>query len=84
MDFRADYPSLTYRVVDIPHDVAAGVRAFMRHFAISFGCFDFCVDTTGRHWLLECNSAGQFQFVEQATGLPITAALANLLAKGAP
>lgn len=84
VDFRADYPSLTYRVVDIPDDVAVGVRAFMRHFAISFGCFDFCVDTTGRHWLLECNSAGQFQFVEQATGLPITAALADLLAKGAP
>ncbi|MBV9013728.1 MAG: ATP-grasp ribosomal peptide maturase [Pseudonocardiales bacterium] len=84
VDFRADYPSLTYRVVDIPDDVAAGVRAFMRHFSISFGCFDFCVDTTGRHWLLECNSAGQFQFVEQATGLPITAALADLLVKGAP
>jgi ATP-grasp ribosomal peptide maturase len=84
VDFRADYSSLTYRVVDIPDDVAAGVRAFMRHFAISFGCFDFCVDTAGRHWFLECNSAGQFQFVEQATGLPITAALADLLVKGAP
>lgn len=83
VDFRADYPSLTYRVVEIPDDVVTGVRAFMRHFAISFGCFDFCVDTRGRHWLLECNSSGEFRFVEQATGLPITAALADLLMKGA-
>jgi hypothetical protein len=82
VDFRADYSSLTYQVVDVPDDVVRGVRAFMRHFAISFGCFDFCVDSTGRHWLLECNGAGQFQFVEQATGLPITAALADLLQKG--
>ncbi|MGH3625381.1 MAG: ATP-grasp ribosomal peptide maturase [Sciscionella sp.] len=85
VDFRSDYASLTYRVVDVPDEVAAGVRAFMAYFSISFGCFDFCVDAaTGRHWLLECNSAGQFQFVEQATDLPITAALADLLMKGAP
>jgi hypothetical protein len=31
---------------------------------------------------LEANSAGQFRFVEDATGLPITVALAELLEKG--
>jgi hypothetical protein len=31
---------------------------------------------------LECNSAGQYGFVEAATGLPITSAIAELLASG--
>lgn len=83
VDFRADYDSLSYRVADVPDDVAAGVRAFMRCFGIALGHFDFCVDTSGRHWFLECNgSAGQYQFAEQATGLPMTEALANFLQKG--
>lgn len=83
VDFRADYDSLSYSVADVPDEVAAGVRAFMRCFGITLGHFDFCVDTYGRHWFLECNgSAGQYQFAEQATGLPITEALADFLGKG--
>lgn len=55
----------------------------MCHFSITLGHFDFCVDDSGRHWFLECNgSGGQYQFTEQATGLPITAALADVLQKG--
>jgi hypothetical protein len=72
---------VTYQVVDVPDDVTRGFAHLCATLPFSFGCFDFCVDSTGRHWLLECNSAGQFQFVEQATGLPITAALADLLQK---
>ena len=59
------------------------MRAFMRCFGITLGHFDFWVNTSGRHWFLECNgSAGQYQFAEQATGLPITEALADFLGKG--
>lgn len=85
VDFRADYSSLSYSVADLPRAVEIGVRAFMNKFGIALGHFDFCVDTNGRHWFLECNgSAGQYQFIESATGLPITDAIANLLQKGAP
>lgn len=82
VDFRSDYPSLTYTVIEPPPSVTAGVRAFLRHFGLAFGAFDFAVDTAGRWWLFECNGGGQFAFVEQSTGLPITAALADLLRKG--
>jgi hypothetical protein len=85
VDFRADYDSLSYSVVGVPDEVVVGVRRFMSAFGIRLGHFDFCVDAAGTHWFLECNgSGGQFQFVEKATGLPITDAIADLLSKGAP
>jgi glutathione synthase/RimK-type ligase-like ATP-grasp enzyme len=85
VDFRADYEALSYSVATVPAEVDTGVRAFMRTFGITLGHFDFCVDTNGQHWFLECNgSGGQYQFAEQATGLPITDAIADLLQKGTP
>ncbi|MGH3622954.1 MAG: hypothetical protein ACRDQ5_14345 [Sciscionella sp.] len=83
-DFRADYDSVTYSVVDVPGGVAAGALALMRHFCVSLGHFDFCVDHFGRHFFLECNgSGGQYQFIEKPTGLAITDAIADLLQKSA-
>ena len=82
IDFRADYDALTVRIVDTPPPVAAAVRAFMAHFGLVYGAFDFAVDAAGTWWTLECNPGGQYGFIEDATGLPITAALADLLEKG--
>lgn len=85
VDFRADYRSLTYSVVDVPPEVEKGTRAFMRKSGIELGHFDFCVDNAGRHWFLECNgSGGQYQFIEAATGLRISDAIADLLRTGTP
>jgi glutathione synthase/RimK-type ligase-like ATP-grasp enzyme len=85
VDFRSDYDSLAYSVVDVPDEVEVGVRAFMARFGITLGHFDFCVDHAGAHWFLECNgSGGQYGFVEKATGLPITDSIADLLRKGSP
>ncbi|QSB14596.1 ATP-grasp ribosomal peptide maturase [Natronosporangium hydrolyticum] len=82
VDFRADYASLSYSVVPIPYQVAKGVEAFMDHFRISYGAFDFAADSDGCWWMLECNSVGQYAWLEDATGLPMSAAVADLLEKG--
>lgn len=82
VDFRADYDALTYRIIDTPPAVAAGVRAFMDHFGLVYGAFDFAVDAAETWWTLECNPSGQYGFIEDPTGLPITSALADLLEKG--
>jgi ATP-grasp ribosomal peptide maturase len=82
VDFRADYPSLTYSVAAIPAPIAAGVSAFMDHFGLAYGAFDFAVDGEGTWWMLECNSVGQYTWLEDATGMPISTALADLLQKG--
>lgn len=68
-DWRSDYDSLRISVVDLPPQVTRGVVAFMDAFGLMFGAFDFAVDSDGIWWFFECNSAGQFGFVEDATSL---------------
>ncbi len=50
--------------------------------ASNFGAFDFVVQPDGTWRVLECNPAGQWLWLEYQAGLPIAAALADLLAKG--
>jgi len=83
IDFRADYPSLDYSVVEPPPLIRDGMLAFMRAFDLVFGAFDFAV-TTGGEWIMfECNPFGQYGWLEDALDLPITSALADVLQSGA-
>lgn len=82
VDWRADFSALSYSVIEVPPPVAEKIRNFMRATRLSYGAFDFVVDHDQRwHWL-EVNSGGQYGWIEGATGMPITSALADLLEKG--
>jgi ATP-grasp ribosomal peptide maturase len=83
IDFRSDYDSLSYSVVKPPESVIAGMRSFLKTFGLAFGVFDFAV-TQDEEWIMfECNPCGAYSWLEDALGLPITAALADLLENGA-
>ncbi|MGH3812550.1 MAG: MvdC/MvdD family ATP grasp protein [Pseudonocardiaceae bacterium] len=83
IDFRADYPSLDYSVVEPPIAVRDGMLAFMHAFDLSFGAFDFAVTNSGEWIMFECNPFGAYGWLEDALDLPITSALADLLESGA-
>lgn len=78
VDWRTDYDSLTYEPIDVPKLVSNGISAYMKHFDLLYGAFDFAV-TDDCWYFLECNANGQFGWLEAETGLPITAAIADLL-----
>lgn len=82
VDFRYDYSALTYERIDVPTAVRRGVRRFMAHFQLTYGAFDFVVSPDDRWTFLECNPGGQYGWLEAATDAPLTASLAELLAKG--
>lgn len=82
VDWRSAYPMLGLSVVEPPDSVLNGVRTFMDEFGLAFAAFDFAVDSDDVWWFTQCNSSGQFRFVEEATGMPITSALADLLQRG--
>lgn len=79
IDWRTDYDNLTYTIVDTPDHVVRGVRALLAALGLRFGALDFVVSPDGSWWFLECNPNGQWAWIEDETGLPIAAALADAL-----
>lgn len=79
LDWRTDYDRLAYSVVEPPPGIDRALRAYLDHFGLVFGAFDFAVGDDGRWWFLECNPSGQWYWLEPETGLPMLAAMADLL-----
>lgn len=82
VDWRTDYEALDYGTTDVPDEVRLGVRAWMNHFGLNFGAFDFAVTRKGDWVMFECNPSGQWIWMQQRTGLPIAAAIADVLTEG--
>lgn len=83
VDFRADYDTLAYELIEPPAEVSHGIRRLMAELGLVYGALDFVLEKDTSQWVfLEINAGGQFGFIEDATGAPLTAQLADLLAKG--
>lgn len=83
VDWRADYPALSYEWVDTPPEVEKGLRAYLDELGLTYAAIDFAIDADRRWVFLESNSSGQYFWLETHTGAPITAALSDLLAQKA-
>lgn len=82
LDWRRDYASIRYEQFDPPAPVLTAMRNYLDAMHLHYGCFDL-VSTPRGFLAYECNPAGQYLWLEHATGLPISAGIAALLAKGA-
>lgn len=81
VDWRSDYPSLRYQLIDTPPEVRESVCAYMNMAGLTYSAWDFGVTSEG--WIAyEANPEGQFGWIEQATGAPITSAIADILVEG--
>jgi glutathione synthase/RimK-type ligase-like ATP-grasp enzyme len=80
-DFRIDSAHAPISEYRLPEPVQERLLALMRRLGLRYGAADFRVAPDGDHVFLEVNPAGQWLFVEYATGQPIAAALADLLAR---
>ncbi|XVU24253.1 ATP-grasp ribosomal peptide maturase [Actinoplanes sp. CA-054009] len=83
-DWRADYSNLRYSPYALPDEVAQKVRVLLDRLRLRFGALDFVVTSQGEHVFLEVNPNGQWAWIEDETGLPIAAAIADALQKGRP
>lgn len=80
VDWRSDYDSLTYEVIDLPPSMMAGVSAYMKLSGLHYGAWDFLVQDDGRYVTLEINPEGNYSWIEEETPLPISASIASFLA----
>jgi ATP-grasp ribosomal peptide maturase len=84
LDWRTDYDALSYSVVDLPECLEKALSAVLEHFGLPSGSFDLAQDGDGEfHWL-ELNPNGQWGWLEEKTGLEMSAAFADLLIQGEP
>ncbi len=65
----------------IPEDIAIKCVKFLKSYDLLYGAFDFIQDNEGRTIFLECNSNGQFRWLEDMLDLPISSAIADELIK---
>jgi len=80
---RYDLHHTPHRPHRLPGDVADRCRTLVHRLGLSYGCLDLILTPEGRYVFLELNPNGQFDWLEMATGVPITAALTDLLVTGA-
>jgi ATP-grasp ribosomal peptide maturase len=82
IDWRKGYGSNTYALVEPPAEITEGVRRLMAQMGLVYGAIDFVIGPDDDWTFLEINAGGQFGWIEDETGAPLTDQLADLLTKG--
>jgi glutathione synthase/RimK-type ligase-like ATP-grasp enzyme len=78
IDWRQGYDhGMTFRAYEIPQSVIDKCHKFLAYFDLEFGCFDFIVDQDDVYHFLECNTNGQWMWIEDETNLPISLSIAQ-------
>ncbi len=79
IDMRMVIGESTTSAVELPKRVVDQIHNLMEVLGLQYGAIDMKLTDSGEYLFLEVNPAGQWLFVERLTGLPITAAMADLL-----
>jgi glutathione synthase/RimK-type ligase-like ATP-grasp enzyme len=79
-DMRMVIGETDLRAVKLPPKVHRALLKLQRRLGLSYGAIDVRRTSDGEYIFLEVNPAGQWLFVEQRTGLPISQAVADYLA----
>ena len=82
-DFRPAFAEARVSPCELPGDVATGVRSLLDALGLRYGALDFRRTDEGRYLFLEVNPAGQWLFLEERTGQPITRGVAEALVEAA-
>ena len=71
-----------YRPHPLPHFLSQQLLTLVRRLGLVFSTIDMKLTEQGDYVFLELNPMGQFLYIEILAGLPLTAAMAELLAAG--
>ncbi|MBW3654270.1 MAG: hypothetical protein KY433_11980 [Actinobacteria bacterium] len=79
VDYRMDLAGADFRPTELPVETEKGIHALMQRLGLVYGAVDLRRTPEGDHVFLEVNPAGEWRFVEERTGQPVTEAMAGLL-----
>jgi len=74
-----DFENTPHLKHELPATVENQCRALLRHYGLAYGAIDMILTPKGEYVFLEINPNGQYQWIEELAGLPITEAIADLL-----
>jgi len=80
VDFRMSLGQARTEAVDLPSALVERLLGFMARLELVYGAIDLRRTPAGEYVFLEINTAGEFLFIEERTGQPITQAVADWLA----
>ena len=83
-DVRGAGTQAGYEPYDLPADVRSALLEMVRRLGLRFCSADLVLTPDGRHVFLDLNPNGQWLWLELEAGLPLSAAMADLLAGGIP
>lgn len=82
-DWRAvDIEKLRHCPHQLPPEIETKCLRLMEWFGLAYGAVDMILTPNDDYVFLENNPSGQFGWIEELTGLPLTAALADMLIAG--
>lgn len=76
LDWRSDYDALFYEPVKLPEVDESALLRMTERLGLAFAAADFVVTADDRHYFVDLNPSGQWGWIQEATGLPIAAAIA--------
>jgi glutathione synthase/RimK-type ligase-like ATP-grasp enzyme len=79
---RYDHSHTPHFVHDLPPEVQEQLVQLVERLGLCYGAIDMIVTPDGRYVFLEINPNGQYLWIEKKTGLPISAAICDLLMGG--
>lgn len=79
VDYRMDLSGASFRPTQLEPETEKGIRALMQRLGLYYGAIDFRRTAQGEEIFLEINPAGEWLFIEERTGQPMTQAMAHLL-----
>lgn len=82
IDWRADYDSHRYEVLDLPERVQHGLITLHARLGLVYGACDLIITPDGEVVFLEVNQGGEWGWLAAECGLPIASALADVLCEG--
>jgi glutathione synthase/RimK-type ligase-like ATP-grasp enzyme len=71
VDWRSDYPSLRYEVIETPEHIRVGIARYLRAASLAYSAFDFVITPDGAWVVLEANGSGMWGWLAEQCGLPI-------------
>ncbi|WP_199275550.1 hypothetical protein [Sinorhizobium americanum] len=76
---RGTNPNIRHEVITLPVDIQSACIELVRQQKLRFGAIDLVLGEDGKFWFLECNPNGQWAWIENRTGLPVSAAIVDVL-----